>query len=167
MKKYFRLSVYQISLSGFMCALGIVLGVYGTFYIGGGGVYLIGIVLFLMPLVLKLPALILSTLITVITADGMTGYIAYTWISCAAYLSATLIIWSFNIMFKLKFIYLISTFISSLVVVAVFYFFSMAIPWFSHARIISDVISTSIEVTAAFLVSGVLYLPFKLIPKGN
>ena len=91
MGKYFKLTIYQITLSGFMCGLGIILGIYGTFNLGGGGVYLIAIVIFLMPLVLKLPALVLSTIITIITADAVTGYLAYTWISCIAYLSAVLI----------------------------------------------------------------------------
>jgi hypothetical protein len=72
------ISIYQIALAGMMTGLAILLGAYGTFTIGGSGVYLIGIVLFLMPLVLRLPMLVLSTIISVVITDLLTGYIAYT-----------------------------------------------------------------------------------------
>lgn len=155
-----------MTLAAVMSALAILLGIFGTFTVGGSGVYLIGIVLFLMPLVLRLPALIISTVISIVISDLMTGYIGYTWISCIAYVSAVLIIWALNIFIKLKIIYIISTLLAAIVVVCIFYFLSLAIPAFSHARIIKDLIGTIIEVSIAFAVSNILYLPFKLIPKG-
>ena len=166
-KHWYRVSIYQLSLGGIMTAIATLLGIFGTFTIGGSGVYLISIVLFLMPLVLRLPMLIFSTIISVVLSDLFTGYIGYTWISCMAYLSAVLIIWLLNSLITLKITYLISTFVASLLVVAIFYLLSLGIPVFNHAQIINNTIATSIEVLIAFVVTNILYLPFKLIPKGH
>jgi hypothetical protein len=51
--------------------------------------------------------------------------------------------------------------------VGIFYFLSLSVPAFDHSRIIKDVIATVIEASIAFAMSNILYLPFKLIPKGH
>lgn len=69
--------VVEISLSGMLMALAIALS-FATFKIGGGGVYLIGIAVFVMPLLLRLPFALISGIASVVIADAISGYLMYT-----------------------------------------------------------------------------------------
>lgn len=153
--------IYEITLSGLLMALAIALS-FATFKIGGGGVYLIGIAVFVMPLMLRLPFAFISGIASVVIADALSGYIMYTWISVIAYGSAIIIIWLSKLL-KFKFIYIIGLLIASFVIVLIYYLLDLVMWDQSYAT--ADAIATLIQFAIVVPIVSIIYQPLKLISK--
>ena len=152
--------IIQIAFSGVFSALAIVLGFFAKFDLFGGHIYLIGIALFLAPIVLKLPFSIIVTSISILIVDWYSGWIAYTWISIIAYVSAIAIINVFKL-FKTKILYIVFTLIGSIIIIMAFYALESIV--FEKSQVINDLIATSIQMAIVLLTVWILYLPIRLL----
>lgn len=153
--------IKQITLSGLLLAFAVIMS-FATFNLGVGKIYLVGIAIFLMPLCLKFPYMIITALSAVAIADLLNGYIAMTWISMIAYGGGVTIIWSCKF-FKLSFIYFIGIALAALFTSLTYYV--LEIPMLGHAYAIKDLIATLIQFAIVAPVVMVLYFPVKLVLK--
>lgn len=135
---------------------------FATFKIGGGGVYLIGIAVFVMPLMLRLPFALISGIASVVIADAISGYLMYTWISTIAYGSAIIIIWLSKLL-KFKFIYVAGLVLASFVIVLIYYLLDLVM--FGKAYAIDDAIATLIQFAIVVPIVAIIYQPLKLVSK--
>lgn len=157
-----RKIVFNIVVSGFLTALAVLLGTFAWFPLFGGSVYLVGIVIFAMPLFLPFTYMLMSGTISVLLVDVFTGWVQYSWISILAYGAALIIIWTF-VKLRLALFYFVGLFIAMLVAVTIYYFLIKVT--IDNAYAISTIIATSIQFTIIFPISILLYYPFKIIQK--
>lgn len=155
--------IKQISLSGILLALATVLS-FATFNFGGGYVYLIGIAIFLMPLCLKFPYMLMTAITAVTISDAINGWIINCWISMIAYGGAVVIIWLTK-QLKLSIFYIVGLFVAAGFVIATYYFLELAM-W-GKAFAIKDVIATSIQFAIVVPTVSLLYIPFKVVLKAT
>ncbi|TCG11732.1 hypothetical protein [Mycoplasma marinum] len=150
--------IKQIAISGLMVGVAVIVGFFGYFPLAGGNVYLLAAVIFLFPLVLKLPYAILSTISAVIMVDSLTGYIAFTWISIIAYVGAILIIWTMGLL-KIKIIFLLSTLVASAYLIFIF----LSLEWiiFGKSYALKDAIATTIQMSIVLPIVYIFYIPIK------
>lgn len=152
-------SIKQIVLTGIFTAAAILIGSFVHFPIFGSNVYLIGAVIFLMPIVLKMPFAIIGASISVVLSDLTTGWIAYTWISIIAYVGGVIIIKLFSYL-HFKFIYVIGVLVASLFAIAT-YFITMNI--FDKAQAFSELWTDLIQFAIVLPIVIILYRPIKII----
>lgn len=155
--------IKQISLSGILLALAVVLS-FATFNMGGSKIYLVGIAIFLMPLCLKFPYMIITTLTSILIADTINGWLAYTWISMIAYGGAVVIIWLSKLL-KLGIFYMASLVIASAFIIFIYYVLDMQM--FGKSWAIKDVVATSIQFAIVVPVVSLMYYPFKIVLKAT
>ncbi|NQZ29062.1 MAG: hypothetical protein HRT98_01620 [Mycoplasmatales bacterium] len=155
-------TILQITISGMLVGLAILVGVYGHFQLSGGGVYLLAAIVFIFPLLLRLPFVILTTTISCIVTDWATGYIAFSWITLIAYIGAVMIIWLFQLT-KNKFIFFISVLIASVYVILVYLLLEIIV--FDKALAYKDAIATTVQMAICLPIIFILYFPIKTIAK--
>ena len=162
-------TIKQISLAGVLSALGIILGLTGMITIFGTNIYLCGIVIFLMPFILKLPYAIISSSIVIVFSDLITGWIHWTWISLLAYLIPVLIIGLIlnykkfkKFVFKYTYIYFGILMISGLY--ATMIFFTMSLLVFDYSYALSSIVGNVVQYT---IVAIATYLVFIGLKKSN
>lgn len=153
--------IQEITLSGVLMALAIALS-FANFKVGGGSVYLVGIAIFVMPLVLRLPFALITGIASVVIADALSGWIAFTWISVIAYGLAILVIWLFKLL-KFKFIFILGLLIASGLAIAVYFFIEWKV--FDLALASSDAIATTIQFAIVVPIVSLLYWPLKTLTK--
>lgn len=151
----------EISLSGMLMALAIALS-FATFKIGAGSVYLVGVAIFVMPLMLRLPFALITGITSVVIADALTGWIMFTWISVVAYGSAIVIIWLSKLL-KFKLFYILGLIVASLVAVLIYYLLEMIA--FDKAIATADAIATLIQFAIVVPMVSLLYQPLKMVSK--
>ena len=152
--------VYEITLSGLLVAIGIVLGVFATFNIFGGAIYLVGIVAFLMPIILRLRFSIIAVLITITITDLIHGYIIYVWISLIAYGVATIIIWMFSKL-RLKILFMPGLLLASVSVISIYFFLEVLV--FDRAMAIKDLYANLVQFAIVIPCVSLLYTPILLL----
>ncbi len=154
--------ILQITISGLLVALAILIGIYGNFKIGGGGVYLLASIVFLFPLLLKFPYILLSTMSSCIMTDWLTGWIAFSWITLIAYTGAVTIIWLFQLT-KFKIAYFLGVFLGSVFLVMTYLLLEMTV--FDVSIALKDAISTTIQMLICIPILWILYFPIKAVSK--
>lgn len=152
--------IKHIALSGVLTALGIVLGLFAKFPLFGSNVYLVGIVVFLAPLILPFSFSFFTGTIIVILTDIFSGWGAYCWISFIAYGLGIMIVWLFSKM-KLKTFFLLGLIMASAATTLIYFILSFVI-W-DLSRAISDLAATSIQFLIVVPVISMLFWPIKLI----
>ncbi|MCK5806862.1 MAG: hypothetical protein KAG91_00530 [Mycoplasmataceae bacterium] len=152
--------VYEITLSGFLVSIGIIIGAFATFHIFGGAIYLVGIVAFLMPIILRFRFSIISVLITVIITDLINGYIIYVWITLIAYTVSTIIIWMFSKL-RLKLLFIPGLILASISVISVYFFMEALV--FDRAMAIKDMYANLVQFAIIIPVVSLLYTPILLL----
>ncbi len=157
-------TILQITISGMLTAIAVLIGIYGHFTIGGGGVYLLAAIVFLFPLLLRLPFVILTTVISCIITDWATGWIAFTWITLIAYGGAVIIIWAFNLNNK-RYSYFLGTFLGASYLIVVYLVIEMVVPAYGVSLALKDAIATTIQMAICVPIVWVLYLPIQTIAK--
>ena len=155
-----KIFIQQISLTGIISALGVILGIISNFPLLGGRVYLVGSIIFIMPLILRFYFMVIGTFIIILLTDFFSGWLAYTWISMLAYLSSIIIIWLF-LKKKNKYWFTFSLFIGSITNIFIYFVFEYIV--FDQAQAISDLISTSIQFLIVIPISLFLYYPIQKI----
>lgn len=155
--------IKQIAMSGILVALAVIMS-FAHFTIGGGNVYLIGIVVFLMPLCLRFPYMLISAISSVVICDLITGWIAFTWISIIAYGGAVIIIWA-STKLRFGFIFIGGLIIGSIYAVTIYYLLESSIDSIGHSIAVKDAIATSIQFAIVIPITSLLYFPLKLIMK--
>ena len=155
-----NISIKQIATSGVLVGLAVLLGAFARFPLFGGNVYLVGVIIFLMPLMLKYAYALASTLIAIVLTDLIGGWIAFTWISMLAYGTAVSIIYIFSVA-KSKFIFIPGLIFGSMAAIAIYYFMELAV--FDHAIAISDLYTTSIQFAIIIPIVALVYTPIKII----
>ncbi|MCP4337154.1 MAG: hypothetical protein GY679_04900 [Mycoplasma sp.] len=88
-------NIEQIARASIITALAIMAGMTG-FIKTGVSIYLTAAPLFLSTLLLKTNYSLLSTIISILIVDCITGWIGYTWISLIGYISGLIIVWLFS-----------------------------------------------------------------------
>ncbi|NQZ66054.1 MAG: hypothetical protein HRT99_02415 [Mycoplasmatales bacterium] len=156
--------IYQISLTGILTSLGIVIGMFAYFPLGAGNVYLVGVILFLMPLVLKFQFALIGCLLSLLFTDLYTGYIATTWISLIAYSIGLLIIYWFRLLDK-KWLFIVGLILGSLVVSIIYLILEFIV--FDRAYAIADFWATLLQFTIIVPITSILYTPILIISKNN
>ena len=151
-----------MTLAGFLSALAIIVGIFLYFPILGGNLYLIGIIIFLLPLLLRIDFALISTIISVTITDVVTGFGQYTWISILAYSFAVLIIWLFSKL-KIKLAYMIGTLLGGAFIIIIYFFLELII--FDLALATRDLIATSLQILITLFIVSFLYYPIKIIAK--
>ena len=149
-----------MTLSGLLVGLGIILGTFATLHIFGGAVYLIGIVAFLMPIILRLKFSIISVLVTVAITDLINGYIIYVWISLIAYGVATIIIWMFSKL-RLKILFIPGLLLAAISIVGIYFF--MELITIDMAMAIKDMFANLIQFAIVIPIVSLLYTPILLL----
>lgn len=152
--------VYEISLSGILSAIGIMVGLFAFSPIGIGKIYLVGIIIFLMPLILRLQFALLSGMIILVFTDLYTGYIVTTWISMIAYLVGIITIFLFTLS-KKKWFFIIGLIIGSLLTTTIYFFLEYF--KFDMAYAIADLWTTLIQFAIVIPITTLLYVPILLI----
>ncbi len=152
--------VRQTTLSGIMSGLGVLLGAFGHFSIGTGGVYLIGIIIFLLPIVLKMHFAFISSTVIILLTDLINGWIAFSWISFIAYTISIIIIFVFCSL-KFKGSYFLGILLASLVNILIY--FSLESIIFGTTYAIKDLIATVVQFSIIIPITYMLYFPFKTI----
>ncbi|WKX02805.1 hypothetical protein [Candidatus Mycoplasma mahonii] len=154
--------IKQITLSGLLIGLAIIIGLFLHFPLFGGQVYLIGIIIFVMPLFLRIDMLIISAISSVVLVDVISGFGQYSWMSAIAYGLAIIPIW---LMLKLQFkiFYFISLIISSLIIIATYYFLERIT--FGSALAFKDFLATSLQMAIVVPIVIMLYWPLKMASK--
>ena len=152
--------IYEMTLSGLLVGLGIILGTFATLHIFGGAVYLIGIVAFLMPIILRLKFSIISVLVTVAITDLINGYIIYVWISLIAYGVATIIIWLFSKL-RVKKLFIPGLLLAAISIVGIYFF--MELITIDMAMAIKDMFANLIQFAIVIPIVSLLYTPILLL----
>lgn len=155
-------TIKQITISGVLTAIAILMGIFLHFPIFGGELYLIGIATFLFPLFLRLDFAIITTTISVVIADVLTGYGHYSWMSFLAYGAATIILWVFSRL-KFKFVYMLGAFVAALAIIAIYFWLEYLT--FDLSFALKDLASTSLEMSIVLITTSLLYFPAKIIAK--
>lgn len=154
----FKNEVYHIALSGILLGLALVVGFFAHFPLFGGNVYLVGAVVFVMPLALPFRYSFITATLAVILTDIYTGWAAYCWISFIAYGLATCVIWFFS-KSKAKWVYIIGLLLGALVIV--WSYFILEWLMFDKSIAINDAAATAIELAIALPITIALYYPIK------
>ncbi|TCG11207.1 hypothetical protein [Mycoplasma todarodis] len=155
-------TILQITISGMLVALAVLVGVYGHFTLGGGGVYLLAAVVFLFPLFLRLPFVVLTTAISCVVTDWATGWIAFTWITLIAYGGAVMVVWLFQLTNK-RYSYFIGTLLGSVYLVLVYMLIEMVVPAYGVALALKDAIATTVQMAICVPIVWILYFPMKTV----
>lgn len=153
--------IYQITATGLLVAVAVLFSLF-TFRIGNGSVYLVGIPIFLMPILLRWTFALMGATISVVLADLITGYIVSTWISVIAY-GIAIVILALHKIFRSKWYFYIFLVIAAGVIVAVYFFLEYATLGLDLA--IEDAIATAIQMSIVVAVVSLLYLPMRSISK--
>lgn len=153
-------SVKQIALTGILVALAIIVGAFAHFPLFGSQVYLVGIIIFLMPIVLRMPLAILGAIISVVLTDLITGWVAYTWISIIGYTLATVVLRLASLM-KFKFTYMPALIFASGIVITTYYVFTFLAIDKSLAD--KETLTNLVQFAIIIPVVAILYTPIRLI----
>ena len=153
-------AIYHIAQTGTLVSLGLILGFFAHFPLFGSNVYLVGIVVFLMPLVLPISYSLIGGILIVILADVFAGWGANSWISALAYGSGIIILWFFS-KFKFKIFYILGLLLASIATTAIYFFLS----WMQWDLTIAlqDLAATAIQFLIVIPVVYLLYWPIKLV----
>lgn len=159
-----RSIVKHIALSGILAGLAILLGFFARFPLLGGNVYLIGIIVFIMPLLLRIDFALITAAISVVIVDLLWGWINYSWISVIAYCVPVIFIKLIN---KIKFIgwllipvaFIISgAWATGSYFILEYKFVDQGLAW-------KDLIATAIQFAIVVPVSILIYAPIKMYAK--
>ena len=153
--------VKDITLTGILTALAIVVGLFAHFPLFGSHVYLVGIVVLLMPLVLRLPFAIIGGILSVILTDLYTGWIAYTWISVIAYMAGIIIIYLFVKLFKIKLMFLLGLLLGSVAITLIYFVLIYVV--IDQAAAYDGLIANGIQFAIVIPSCALLYLPVRII----
>lgn len=135
--------------------LGLLLGL-AKIPIGTSDIYLVGMVVLLMPLLLRTSLSILVGVVTVALTDVITGWAVNCWISIIAY-GVGLVVLNLSKIENFKMHYLLALFIASLVIIFV-YLFLMWIVW-DLAFAVNGLIANIIQFIIVFVIIAALYKP--------
>lgn len=155
-----RATIQQMTLTGVLTAIAVIVGAFAHFPLFGGQVYLVGAIVFLMPLILKLRYALIGTLVSVLLTDLITGWIQFTWISLIAYGVGTVIIFLFSIP-KMKLLFIPGLIIASLTIAAIYFLLELSV--FDKGLASSDFIASLVQFAIILPIVGILYTPVKLI----
>lgn len=158
----FKNEIKHIVLSGVLLGLAIIIGVFAHFPLFGGTVYLIGAIVFVLPLVLPFGYAIITGVIAVALSDVFSGWAAYCWISIIAYGLAITIIWLFT-RINLKITFLIGMVFAALEILVAYFFLEWIV--FDKALAFSDLAATAIEMIIVIPIASMLYFPLRLVGK--
>ena len=142
--------------------LAIILGFIGKFYLAGGFISLVGIVIFIMPLFLKPAYLLITVPTTVVIVDAISGFLSESWISVIAYTTAVLIIMLTKI-FKFKVLYMVGVLIGGAVIIVGYYLGETIL--YDHAYAKTSLIPNLIEFGIVIPVVWMIYFPMKIVSK--
>ena len=136
--------IHQIVLTGIFCSIGILVGAFAHFPIFKSSSYLVGIVVFTFPFILKFPFLMIGTNITIFFTDLTTGWLFGSWISMIAYSLGVIIIWLFYKFANNNLIFLaLSLALASATITTIYFLLEMLVWDVSYA--ISDLWATMIQ----------------------
>lgn len=155
----YKSPIIQISLTGVLTALAILMGAF-AYFPWFGGVYLVGAIVFLMPLILKFWYSLIGTLLSVFFTDLITGWIQYTWISLIAYSVGIIIIFIFSIP-KIKLLFIPGLFIASLVITGIYFVLLWVMK--DRAYAIFSSWGTMLQFAIVIPLTSLLYLPIKIL----
>lgn len=155
-------TIKQITLSGCLSAIAIVVGIFLHFNIFGGNLYVIGIIIFLFPLLLRIDFVIISSIISVSITDIFTGFGQYTWISILAYGFGVIIIWLFSKL-RFKLAYMLGVLLAGIFIIVAYFFLELIV--FDLSIALRDLATTSLEILISLSVVSFLYHPTKIIAK--
>lgn len=157
-----KISIQDITLTGIFAAISITVGIFGQFKIGGSGIFLIGIPIFISVIFLKLPLALISASISLVIADLWGAYISHTWISLVSYLPALVIVWAFSKL-KLKFLFFIGLIIASGYIILMYYILERIA--FGTGYAVKDIIPNVIQFSIILGTVSILYYPALLFER--
>ncbi len=155
-------TVKQISMSGILVGMAILMGKFAHFNAWGGGVYLLSVIVFLFPLFLRLPYAILAATLSGFCTDAWTGWIQNSWITVIAYGGAVLIIWLFKT-WKFPLSFCVGVVFASTYLVVVY----LLLEWVAidKAYAVGSVIANVIQMSVCIPIIWILYFPMKTVAK--
>lgn len=152
--------IFQMTLSAALMGVAILLGAFTNFRILGGSVNLVGIVVFLMPLFLSLPFLLITVPTTILIVDFLSGFLYLSWVSMIAYTIGVLIIYFFKII-KLKSLFILSTILVSIVIISAYYFGDKIM--FNSGQAVNNMISNIIQFAIILPITWILFFPATIL----
>ena len=155
-------TVKQISMSGILVGMAILVGKFAHFNAWGGGVYLLSVIVFLFPLFLRLPYAILAATLSGFCTDALTGWIQNSWITIIAYGGAVLIIWLFKT-WKFPLSFYVGVVIASIYLVVMY----LLLEWMAidKAYAVGSAIANIIQMSVCIPIIWILYFPMKTVAK--
>lgn len=153
-------TIQQITLTGVLTALAVLIGAFAHFPLFGQQVYLVGAIVFMMPVALKFRYSLIGVITSIVLTDLITGWIQYTWISIIAYVIATIIIWVFSLI-KLKMVFIPGLVIGSVAAIAIYFFLELSV--LDKGIAIDGLLTNLVQFAIVIPLASLIYLPVKLI----
>ena len=151
-------------VAGLLVAIASIVGMVAKFPLFGGNVYLVGLIIFMMPILLRIDFAIISMAVSVVITDLMAGWIYNTWISIIAYLAAVIIIWGFNKIPILNWVALPVGFVVASGATIIIYFV-MEYAFIDKSIAFSDTLATLVQFAIIIPALIIVHRPLKMLSK--